>query len=366
MRLFTSKNTSSYTLSISLKSSSIDLELVRISRNGPREVVLVQRKIILLGNSQDPQLYTSQCISELTSLLKGSAAEISSMTQGKTYRTVIVLYAPWFTSNISVISHKDSVVVSEKFLADQMRSIKTPKQLVNLEKKVVRILTNGYSITELTESRFSNISLDVYSSYMSRQTYDILNQTVTACLPLSEKAAYMTSPILLFGQIKKLLVHEDNISFVCVGGEITEVGIIEDDSLSYYATFPVGKHDFLREIQGNIQSYDYDLLYQKEIKLKGKGQQERVDRLKSRWVEFVLAAYAGYSKSVPSKLLIVTDSKSRDFFADLLIRHLKTGPVVVHGQYRIINFDMSLFKDIITYNTPTLTNELDLHLEALT
>lgn len=365
MSFFNSKSKSSYTISISLKSSSIDLQLVRVPDKGPREVLYVQRKIILLGNSQDPQLYTKQCVAELSSILKSSAKEIQALSQGRVENTTVTLYAPWFTSQITPISHKESVVISEKFLTAQLKDIKTPKQLVNLEKKVIRILTNGYSVTELSESKFSNISLDVYSSYISRQIYDTLNETIRTALPICKRVAYVTSPILVFNQIKSLLVHEDNVSFVYVGGEITEIGVIEDDSLSYYATFPIGKHDFLREVQGDIKTYDYDLLYQKEILIKDKSRKEKFEKLKKDWVDTVLSSLSSFKQDVPSKILIISDSKTQDFFATHMSATLKASPTGFLSQHRIINFDMSLLGDIITYKTPTHTNELDLQLEAL-
>ena len=314
MWFFNSGPKSSYAISIALKSSSIDLQLIKIPEKGKREVVLAERKMILLDNSQDPQLYTKQCISELAKLLKSSTKEIQALSQGKITRTVVTLYAPWFTSDISAITHKQSVVISEKFLDSQLKGIKTPDQLVNLEKKVIRILTNGYSVTALSESKFSNISMDVYSSYISRQIYDALDKTISTSLPRSGPITYMTSSVLIFSQIKTHLVHEDNVSFIYVGGEITEIGIIEDDSLTYFATFPIGKHDFLREIQGATKTLDYDLLYQKEIQIKSEAQQKRFDALKKQWSDTLIQTILSYKSDVPSKLLVIADSKSKDFF----------------------------------------------------
>jgi hypothetical protein len=351
---------------IALKSSSIDLQLIRIPEKGQREVLFAERKVILLDNSQDPQLYTKQCVSELASILKQNVKEIQRLTQGKITSTTVLLYAPWYTSEISSIAHKEGVIISEKFLDAQLKGVATPEGLVNLEKKVIRILANGYSVTELSQSKFSNISMDVYASYISRQTYDTISDTIKLSLPRSGNITYATSSVLLFRQIKTHLVNEDNVTFVYVGGEITEVGIIEDDSLSSFATFPIGKHDFIREIQGSGRTLDYDLLYQKELKMKSDSQQQRFEALKAQWADTLIQTVLSYKRDIPSKFLIIADSKSRDFFANLLTATLESGRHELMGQHRIINFDMSHLKDIIIYKTPTLTDELDLQLEALT
>lgn len=366
MSLFGSKKVSSYTLTISLKSSSVDVQLISIPGNQKKEVVLARRKIILLTDSQDPQTYTKQCLNELSTLLKSSAREIHELSGGSISRTNVVLYAPWFTSHITPIKHKESVQVSEKFLLQQLKTIKTPEKLINLEKKVIKILANGYAVSELNKNKLNNISLDVYSSYISDSIYKTLNDTIKSSIPIAtHRIDYTSSPVLMLGQIKSLLVREDNVTFVYIGGEITEIGVIEDDSLSFYATFPIGKHDFLRNIQTTVKSYDYDLLYHNQVQIKSKAKQEQFEKLKDQWGNLVLSTLLSFKQNVPSKLLIISDSKTKDFFVDTLMLKIKTAPQTSFGQYRIINFDISHLKDIIIYKTPTGADELDLQLEAL-
>lgn len=366
MSLFGSKQLSSFNLTIALKSSSVDVQLVSVLGNKKREVLFSRRKIILLNNSQDPQSYTKQCLKELSLLLKNSTRDIHQLSKGSITKTKVVLYAPWFTSHITPITHKESVVVTEKFLYDQLKSVKTPAKLINLEKKVIKILANGYAVTEINRTKLNNISLEVYSSYISDSIHASLNETIHSAIPISNrKIEYTTSPVLLFAQIKSLLIREDNISFIYVGGEITEIGVIEDDSLSFYATFPIGKHDFLRDIQSTVKTYDYDLLYHKEIQIKSKQKEEQFQKLKEHWGDLLISTLLSFKKDVPSKLLVISDSKTKDFFTDILTTKIKNTPQTSFGQYRIINFDISHLKDIITYKTPTNADELDLQLEAL-
>lgn len=367
MSLFGSKKVSTYTLSIALKSSSIDIQLIsQTSKSIQKQVIFTQRKIIVLSDSQNSHLYTKQCLSELSSLLKSSIKEINQLCNGILDQTQVVLYAPWFTSHITSLSHKEPVIITEKFLYQQLYTIETPNKLINLEKKIVKILTNGYAVNELTRSKLNNISLDVYSSYISDSIYNSINDVLRKSIPFcSKNISYTTSSILLFSQIKRFLVREDNISFIYVGGEITELGIIEDDALSFYATFPIGKHDFLREVQTQITSYDYDLLYQKQVQIKSKTKQAQFEELKKQWGIMVLSTLMSFKKDVPSKLLVISDSKTKEFFTENLIAQLKETSETAFGHYRIINFDISHLKDIILYKTSTHANELDMQLEAL-
>ncbi len=365
MSFFSSKNKQTYTLSISLKSSSIDFQLVRLGESIKKEVLLVEREVILLENSQDPSLYTSQYFRELESLFKKNKSKITQLVQGAPLSIQVILYAPWFTSTISSIVHAESAMINENFLSKKLAGITTEKDLHNLEKRIIRIQTNGYTLNELSHTTCSNIHLSVYSSYISAHIHTSFMEAFKKHLPESKHTTYVTSPLLILDNIKRFMVREDNVTFLYIGGEITEVGVIEDDSLSHFATFPIGKHDFLREIQTQTKTYDYNALYQKEIRIKSLSQQKSFDALKQKWSLLITQSLQLFNKNVPSKVLIITDSKTKDFFTDLLLASIKKDSQSILKNNRIINFDISLLKDIISYKTPLGENELDLTLEAL-
>ncbi len=365
MSFFGSRTTSSYTLSIALKSSSLDVQLISTSHVGKKEVVFAERRILVLKNSQDPQQYTTQCLQELSLFLKAMCKEMHQKCNGKLTHTRVVLYTPWFTSRITPLMHKGPIVLSEKFLVDQLKTIQIPQGLVPLEKKVIKILTNGYTITQLAKEKFTNVAISVYSSYMAHVIHSQLVETIKDAVPMVKKIQFTTSPMMIFNQIKTHLAHEDNVTFLYVGGEITEVGVIEDDTLSYYATYPIGKHDFLRQIDNTVRTYDYDMLYKKEIHLKSDSQQKMFDTLKDQWSQMAFDSLRAFRKDFPSKMLIISDSKTENFFTDLIVAKLKGDAQVGATHYRIINFDISALKDIISYTLPTYAQELDLQLEAL-
>ena len=161
------------------------------------------------------------------------------------------------------------------------------------------------------------------------------------------------------------MVHEDNEVFIHVSGEITEVGIIEEDALVQYATFPIGIHDFLRAFNTNIPTYDDDMLYQKEISIKSKDSEALFEQTKQNWVQSLVQILTHSREHAPSKILLFGHTKTLDFFNELLGQISKDRTNLVLNNYRIIHFDISLLKDIITYKTPLGEKELDLQLEAL-
>jgi hypothetical protein len=170
---------------------------------------------------------------------------------------------------------------------------------------------------------------------------------------------------MMLDSIKQFLIKEDNIIFLTVGAEITEVGIIEDDALSNFSTFPIGIHDFLRTTQTNIKTYDYDLLYQKEISVKNPAFQTEFDMLKQSWLNSFIQTLSFFKQQIPHKIVLITDSKVKDFFSKIITNSIKSDSQNTLKNYRIIDFDISTLKDIIVYKTPVGNNELQITLEAL-
>lgn len=365
MSFFNSKNKSTFTLSISLKSSSINFQLINSSYPHNKEVLFVEQEIMLLKNSQDPLLYTSQYTQKLSSLIEKNNTKIKQFVKDSPLSINFILYSPWFTSNIELLSEKNSTILDEKFISQKLAQFKKDTKLNILENQIIKIEANGYKLEQFTKTKVSNINLQIYSSYCSKQIQEILTGIIEKHFPFKKEISYITSPVLISDSVKRFMIKEDNITFLYVGGEITEVGIIKDDTLDYFTTFPLGIHDFLREIHPSIKTYDYDLLYQKEIQIKAEKSKKRFELLKKTWQEQLNKSLGSFEDTIPNKIVIITDQKTQAFFVDLLSDSTKSNQDGVLKNHRIINFDISLLKDIILYKTFIGENELDLKLEAL-
>lgn len=359
MPLFKSKKNFSYSLFISLKSSSIDTQLVKISLNNKREVLFCERNILFLQNSQDPEIYTKTYIKELDATLKKNQLKLNKIIGDQEVRIVFVLYTPWFTSHIDSLFFKEQITLNEKFIDTELQKRQANTKLKLLEKHIIKIETNGYSVTDIEDLVCSDVKIDVYSSFIKRETHGVLINTIKKYFPKTKEFLCKTSPMVFVQAINKFMVREDNEIFINVTGEITEIGIIEDDALVQFATFPIGIHDFVRVIQPKIKSYDYDLLYQKEIVIKSKVNSTQFATLKQNWITSLSQILTYSKKHIPNKVVLLGHFKTLEFFEVLL------KDVTVLENHRIITFDNSLLKDIITYKTPLGDNEVDLQLEAL-
>lgn len=365
MSFFNVKNKFTYILSISLKSSSIDFQLIQINTLGKKEVVFAQRETLFLEDSRDSELYTKQYSKELDNLFQKNNNQIKQIIKNQELHIKFILYTPWFTSTIMSVDHHEKVLIDENFLIKKIGEIETNKDLQNLEKRLLSVRTNGYVLPEVKHIKSKDVNLSAYISYISKQIFNLLEQTVKKNFQIKTQISYTTSPLFFSDLIKQFLIKEDNLIFLHIDNEITELGIIEDDSLVSFITFPIGVHDFLRNLQTTIKTYDYDLLYQKEILLKSSNQKDQFELLKKTWEASINESLKLFKKHIPNKILLITDSKTKDFFNELLSNSIKNSPENPLKNHRIINFDISLLKDIIAYKTPVGENELNLKLEAL-
>lgn len=359
------KNTFTYSLHISLKSSSIDFQLLKIFSDNKKEVILTERNVLFLQDSQDPKVYTNTYIKELKAVFERNTPKVRQITQKNPCEILFILHAPWFTSRIDSLFFKDEITLTETFIEQELKKIPHPDNLQVLEKCITKIQTNGYTITHAHATKATDVQIDVYSSFISKDTYSMLKEVLKQYFPESKTAKCKTSPMMFVENITRFMVKEDNIVFVQVSGEITEIGIIQDDALVQFATFPIGIHDFIRALQTNIKSYDYDLLYQKEILIKSPQAQTQIEATTQTWNNSLVATLQYFKTHIPHKFLLVSHPKTTDFFSTILSKTLQDNTQLSLKNHRIINFDISLLKDIITYKTPIGEHELDLHLEVL-
>lgn len=365
MSFFVKKNKFSYTLIISLKSSSINFQLLKEGDGIKKEIEFVSQKIIFLEKSQDPVLYLAEFKKNLTNIFETCNLQLKQIIGDSPFKIFILLYAPWFTSKIDTTFYKDEVLLNDAFVEKEIKNFDTQNNLKALERQIIKLKSNGYTITEIKDIKCCNVEVYIYSSYMALKTYDMLQEITQKYFPSVKDLKFCTSPLMSLEHIKHFMIKEDNIIFLTIGSEITEVGIIEDDALVNFSTFPIGVHDFLRMIQANVRTYDYDLLYQKQLLFKLDSQRNAFEKIKKDWVYSFIQALNSSKEHTPHKIVLLADHKLKEFFSTLLSETAKTENENFKN-YRIINFDKSILKDIITYKTTiSEEEELSLKLEAL-
>lgn len=364
--MFFNKNKEySYSLNLALKSSSIDVLLIKNFPNAKKEVVFSQQVAIFLESSEDSQKYIENYFFFFKKFFVDNLINLKGLAGGKIEQINFVLYSPWFTSKLDTFTHKDNAYIDEEFIKEKLKSVKSEKNLKILERRVIKLEANGYTLFDIKKIKYPEVCLTTYTSFISKDIYKKIKAIFEESFPEVKAHTFTSSPLLTLQNIRQFMMQEDNIVFFNIGEEITEIGVIQDDSLSYFVTFPKGIHDFLRIIQTSVKGYDYDLLYQKEIFLKDPDQNKKLDQIRDIWVNYVSQSLNLFSTHIPNKIVLITHKKTESFFIELLQNSIKTNKIKGLENHRIISFDIFNLKDIISFKTPVGENSIDLILEAL-
>ncbi len=364
MAFLQSKNSSSYSIHISLKSSSIDFQIIKKNSNAKTEVLFVERNIFFIENSQDPKKYTEAYTKQLYACFEKNAPKINQIIQKNPYTITCILYTPWFTSQMDTLFFKEQITLNEDFIQEEFKKLPIQQDSQILERKIIKIQTNGYTLSHVKQIKFSNVQLDIYTSFLNKIIYSEIKNTIKRYFPDNKSISFRTNPLMMVEHVPRFIVNEDNLTFITIGSEITEVGIIQEDVLVQFSTFPVGVHDFMRVLQSNISSNEYKTLGQKEVLIKSANQQTEFDLIGQKWEQYLVQTLQCFKGHAPHKFILISHPDATGFFTELFGKILKNNAHFKDKNNRIINFDISLLKDIIEYKTP-VGEDIDVILEAL-
>ena len=114
--------------------------------------------------------------------------------------------------------------------------------------------------------------------------------------------------------IKELYIEENNCCFMNIGGEVTEFGIIEDDVLVKFSTFPMGIHSFSRELntftggKENVNTMNFvgdsNVDHTKDEKIK-----KIIEKISAEWVSQVKNIIKEFPGEIPKKTFILNNSE---------------------------------------------------------
>jgi hypothetical protein len=310
-------------LVISLKSSSVEISVVNITE--VPELLFSKKETLLHPEKLDPSNFKSETLTALQQLIISNLNDITANLKGS-HDAEIIFYSPWYLPEIISEQNKGEKVSLKKFF---MEKVLPPQQndYQQIENKITNISLNGYRITELKDIPSDDIQIDVFRSFVSKETLGQIKQILDEEIKQIKRLSFSTSLMQTYESIKELLVSEDNVTFAIISGEVTEIGIVQNDTLNYTATFPFGTHEFSRQLEtfigekGNLSTLSF---------LSEKATDENLDQIKKdkiakvteTWIAEFKSALADFNNQTPSKVLIFVNSDALDF-VEMVLRENK-------------------------------------------
>ncbi|MES2135166.1 MAG: hypothetical protein V4449_02940 [Patescibacteria group bacterium] len=168
----------------------------------------------------------------------------------------VVFAAPWYASEIKiVVSESDKVLkigratVTHAISGQRAQDAKEIRQgRCAVESAVTQIYVNGYPTALHNPVRGKQLRVHLYESEVDVAFVEAITEIVRHSVP-HVPLRFHTFPFLAFATLRALS-NEENFTFVDVGGEITDVGVVNRGGLNVMQSFPKGARSLARTIAG--------------------------------------------------------------------------------------------------------------------
>jgi len=306
-------------LVVSLKSSSVELSVINLDARP--EILFAEKDTLLYKDAMEANNFIIESFKSLQKLLKNNLQNITAALRGS-HDCEVIFHAPWFLPELISEENKGQEVSLKNFF---MNKVLPPKQkeYVQVENKITNILLNGYNLTKLRNIKSDDIEINIFRSYISKETDKQLSEVLNKELGQIKNIEFSTSTMEMYEIIKKLFVHEDNTIFMSIGGEVTEVGLIEDDILKKYTTFPIGSHMFSRELntfiseKGNLDTLQF-LSERATDETLDEVKNKKLNSVREKWENELGISFKEMGEEIPKKIFVFSNSNSVTFFSKIL------------------------------------------------
>jgi hypothetical protein len=270
------KSASDITIIFDIGSSSVGGALVRYEGATAPHILFSVRKDILFKEDFDfDEFYASmlRSLEEVTidvlSSLSSSVEDVAE-SLGQSSRRILgrnskrkikniycVFSSPWYVPKIVDLNTdygKEVPITPDliwEFVKQAAHNVKAnysdPNVIGILEERVLEYRLNGYRIDDPLSLRAKSVELKLYLSVVFKQTMNAVKAPIRKIISFRKIRSF--SFLMIFFSLMRD-VHPDRKSFITLDmrGEVTEIGVTNDDILTHAFTVPWGKHSLLRDL----------------------------------------------------------------------------------------------------------------------
>lgn len=325
MALFSKGQDFKNILVLDIGTASVNALLVRAAKNSPSEIIFSAKAGLRLLENPD---FRSMWRYAKESLL-GVIAVLKKEHNGIPLDLIFVVFSsPWYVSQTRIVKMErpESFIVSQK-LFDEMvseelelfraRSQKkfgfSSENIAIMEQEIMKVTLNGYSVQEPLKKKTRQLELALYASLARKELLEDLENLLEHQLGRA-RVKINSSPLALFEVLKEMVGLEEGFLLVDMGGEITEISLVERGIIEEVLTFARGGHFVVRRLASGLSIGLEEALSLLKSKTRGdlKDSLGRkmimiLEEAGKEWFRFFLKALGdlGKSRPLPQTLVLV-------------------------------------------------------------
>ncbi len=260
MKLFSKKQKrSDIKIVLDIRSSSIGAAVVTQAKDEDPIIHWTNRVRVFPETSGEVNALIVQTYKQIDNVLqdvviKGIPAISGVNLNDRSIDEVCCAFAsPWYESKIKNFEVKGKGEIHftkeyfNKVLNKEHLMDKVPSGRVQIDKKILSVLMNGYETDDPFDKKADHLILSFYSSFVSKKTKDDLEHRIKKYLH-TKRIVLSTHPLATISAIKSIFNALSNFVLIDVGGEITDIALFKKSMLHSLVTVPHGINFFIREV----------------------------------------------------------------------------------------------------------------------
>ena len=357
--LFSSHKRSKTIALFDVGSSSIGASVVSYIAGNKGEVKPVFMSAIRDHFSFQEELDFKRFALTMESSVEKTLATLKSLPHPKVSEVFCILSSPWYTAEMRVVELKKSTefIATKQVLDDLVKKeIKRfeeselthygnlGSELVVVESKISHIRLNGYPSEDPIGKMCSSISLELYiviapKSVLKKIEY-YMQKTWNGV-----SVRFLSYGYVAFSVIRDLFPTEHSFLVVDIGGEVSDIMLVKQNTIHSSVSFPYGKHTLIRALSREFKLAPSEFLSIAEAYRSGDLSYEETERLagalknaEKEWLEYFQKGLVNISNeiSVPPTLFVTADNKYIDWFMDFIKRETFTQYTATERAFTIV------------------------------
>lgn len=330
MGLFKKEERGELVIVLDIRSSSIGGSFVEFHPKKTPHVLYTKRIPTYFKDNKDSGKFIELMYRTLKDVLH-SLQDYKIKEINQSFKTNIPVYiaysSPWFmaeTKNIHMQKPKPFIFTKDtlKKIISKEVLFKTEDTIERIEGDITHVIVNGYELKNPYNKKITEIDISLYVSAISKPTYKETSSIIKSYFN-TKNIIHRTNTLITFTTLRNIFPHTKNFVYIDVGGEVTDIGIVEQNKLVHAITIPIGYHLFIRELSNKLnleESQSRSLIesFNKNGQMEHKEAYTILSKTASVWIDEIKKTLATTTHLLPRNMFISSEEQTGNFFSDII------------------------------------------------
>lgn len=330
MGLFNKKDEKELIILIDIRSSGIGGSIIELSINQKPNILYTKRSKIYFKEPQDSDSFVEsmhKTLKEVVIDLQTNGVKQINQSIKNNIPIYVIYSSPWFmseTKNIHLQKTKPFLFTKDtldKIISKEI-SFKKEESIERIESDITHVVINGYEITNPYKKKITEIDLSIYVSAISKQTHKEVNFLIKTYFN-TKNIIHRSNMLMNFTTLRNIFSHTRNFTYVDVGGEITDIGIVEQNRLVHIISIPIGYHMFIRQLSNDLnldepQARSAIETINKNVSVGNEKTQKIISETGTKWANAVTKSISNITHTLPRNVFINSDFETGNFFSNII------------------------------------------------